>query len=218
MPHHCRRFAPIVFFDRWWSVDCVSCEQTVISSSWGCLLFVLWYAVATNSNRKTNELHLSWDLVVFDSICGEGVDDLVSAGLVHLFEIWIALYFWGWTVIHNPEYLFTMNLLTLLFNSSSMAFRMSPIVVFVAPSDFSHCLVLTHCVSPAPSLVSVGFVVCVPGVPVALVHWQLFGIGSFNSSLLVSIIDHWFCVVILPILLTSSFDFWNLLLLITPPS
>ena len=71
-----------------------------------------------------------------------------------------------------------MNLLTLSFNSSSMAFRMSPIVVFVAPSDFSHCLVLTHCDSPAPSLVSVDAVVIVPVVPVAMVPWPLFGTCS----------------------------------------
>ena len=67
----------------------------MIFSPWGCLLFVLWHAVAAVSNRKTNELPLSQDLVFCDSICGEGVDDLVSAGLVHLFEIRIALRFWG---------------------------------------------------------------------------------------------------------------------------
>ena len=74
----------------------------------------------------------------------------------------------------------------------------------------------THCVSPAPSLVSVDVVVLVPVVPVAMVPWPSFGIGSFNSSLLVYVIDRWFCGVILSILLAASFDFSNLLLLITP--
>jgi hypothetical protein len=37
-----------------------------------------------------------------------------------------------------------MNILTLLFNSSSIAFCVSPIVLFVVLSDFSHCVVLTH--------------------------------------------------------------------------
>ena len=67
----------------------------MISSSLGCLLFVLWHAVAAVPNRKTDELPLSRDLVFCDSVCGEGVEDLVSAGLVHLFEIRIALCFWG---------------------------------------------------------------------------------------------------------------------------
>ena len=70
-----------------------------------------------------------------------------------------------------------------------MAFRISQIVVFVTPSDFSHCLVFTHCVLPASGLVSVDFVVFVPIVPIAMVHWQVFSIGSFNASLLVSVID-----------------------------
>ena len=109
-----------------------------------------------------------------------------------------------------------MNILTLLLNSSSMAFRMSSIVVFVTPSDFSHCLVFTNCVLPTPSLVSVNVVVVVPGIPVAMVPCPSFGISSFNSSLLVYGIDRWFCGVILSVLLTALFDFSNLLLLVTP--
>ena len=66
-----------------------------MSSSWGCLLFVLWHDVAAVPNRKTGEVPLSRDLVFCDSIFGEGVDDFVSAGLVHLFEIQIDLRFWG---------------------------------------------------------------------------------------------------------------------------
>ena len=58
-------------------------------------MFVLWHAVAAVSNRKTDTLLLSRDLVFCDSIYGEGVDNLVSAGLVHLFEIRIAFRFWG---------------------------------------------------------------------------------------------------------------------------
>ena len=97
-----------------------------------------------------------------------------------------------------------------------MDFRISLIVQFVIPSNFPHCLVFTHCVSPAPSLVSVGVVVLVPVVPVAMVPWSLFGIGSLKSSLLVSVIDRWFCGVIFSILLTALYDFSNFLLLITP--
>ena len=78
-----------------------------------------------------------------------------------------------------------MNLLTLLLNSSSMSFRISPIVAFVIPSEFSHCLVFTHCLLPAHSLVSVDIVVLLPVVPVAMVSWPSFGIGSCNPSLLV---------------------------------
>ena len=51
---------------------------------------------------------------------------------------------------------------------------MSPIVVFVTPSDFSQCLALTNYVFPAPSLVSVDVVVIVPVVPVAMVSWPSF--------------------------------------------
>ena len=109
-----------------------------------------------------------------------------------------------------------MSLLTLSLNSSSMAFRISPIVEFFIPSDLSHCLVFTYRVLPAPSLVSVDVVVPAPVVHLAMLPWLSFGIGFFNSSLLVSAIGRWFCVVILPILLTASFDFSNLLLLITP--
>ena len=93
---------------------------------------------------------------------------------------------------------------------------MSPIVVFVTPSDFPHCLVLTHCALPVPSLVSLDVVVIVPVVPVAMVPWSLFGIGSFNSSVLVWVICRCVYGVILPISLTASFEFSNLLLLITP--
>ena len=92
---------------------------------------------------------------------------------------------------------------------------MSSIVVFVTPSDFSHCLVFTNCVSPTPSLVSVDVVVVVPVISVAMVPCPSFGISSFNSSLLVYGIDRWFCGVILSILLAASFYFSNLLLLIT---
>ena len=106
----------------------------MIFSYWGCLLFVVWHAVAAVSNRKTDTLPPSRDLVFCGSICGEGVDALVSVGLVHLFEIRIVLRFWGRRIIHNPEYLFIINLLTLTLNSSSVAFRMSQIVVFVVPS------------------------------------------------------------------------------------
>ena len=96
-----------------------------------------------------------------------------------------------------------------------MAFRISPSVAFVTPSDYFHCFVLTHCVLPAPSLVSVDVVVSVLVVPVVMVPRPSFGIGSFNSSLLVYVIDRWVCGVILFILLTASFDVSNLLLLIT---
>ena len=37
-----------------------------------------------------------------------------------------------------------MNLLTLSLNSSSMAFRISLIVLFAVPSNFPHCVVLTR--------------------------------------------------------------------------
>ena len=37
-----------------------------------------------------------------------------------------------------------MNLLTLSLNSSSMTLHMSPTIVFVVPSDFHHCVVLTN--------------------------------------------------------------------------
>ena len=97
-----------------------------------------------------------------------------------------------------------------------MAFRISPIVVFIVPSEFSHCLVPTHGVLPASSLVSVDVVVVVPVVPVAIVPWLLFGIGSFNSYLLVCVIGHWGFGMIFPISLTALFDFSTLLLLITP--
>ena len=50
-----------------------------------------------------------------------------------------------------------------------MAFRISPIVAFVIPPDVSHCLVFTHCVLPAPGLVSVDVVVPTPVIPVAMV-------------------------------------------------
>ena len=73
------------------------------------------------------------------------------------------------TVICVSERLLNMNRLTLSLNSSSIAFRISPIVAFVISSDFSHCLVFNHCVSPAPSLVSVDGVVAAPVVPVAIV-------------------------------------------------
>ena len=45
-------------------------------------------------NRTTDALPPSRDLVFCDSICCEGVDDLVSVGLVDLFEIQIAIRFW----------------------------------------------------------------------------------------------------------------------------
>ena len=65
----------------------------MISSYWVCLLFFLWHAVAAVSNRKTDTLLLSRDLVFCDSIYGEGVDGFVSAGLVRLFEIWLLFVF-----------------------------------------------------------------------------------------------------------------------------
>ena len=66
---------------------------------------------------------------------------------------------------------------------------------------------------------SCGFIVevCpwVPFVFAVIVPPPSFGIDFFNFSLLVSDIDRWFCGMILPILLKASFDFSNLLLLIT---
>ena len=67
----------------------------MVSSSWGCLLSVVWHAIAALQNRKTDALALSGDPVFSGFICGEGTDALVSVGLVHLFEIWIALCYWG---------------------------------------------------------------------------------------------------------------------------
>ena len=46
-------------------------------------------------NRKTDALTPSGDLVFCGSICGEGIDAVVSVDLVHLFEIRIALHFGG---------------------------------------------------------------------------------------------------------------------------
>ena len=89
-------------------------------------------------------------------------------------------------VIQGSDCLLRMSLLMLSLNSSSMAFRISPIVEFVIPSDLSHCLVFTRCVLPAPGLVPVDVVVPAPVVPVAMVPWLSFGIDSFDSSLLVS--------------------------------
>ena len=65
----------------------------MLFSSWGCLLSVVWHAMAVVPNRKTDTLPPNRDLVFCDSICGEGVDDTVSVGLVRLFEIRIALCF-----------------------------------------------------------------------------------------------------------------------------
>ena len=51
--------------------------------------------MAAVPNRKTDALLPSQDLVFCGFIFSEGVDDLVSVGLVHLFRIRIALRFWG---------------------------------------------------------------------------------------------------------------------------
>ena len=79
-------------------------------------------------HRNTDKFTLSRDTGFCESICFEDVDDIVSAGLVHVFEIWNALRFWGLTVICGPDCLLNMNLLALSLNSSSMAFCLSPIV------------------------------------------------------------------------------------------
>ena len=81
-------------------------------------------------------------------------------------------------VICGSECLLNINLPMLSLNSSYMAFCISPIVAFVLPSDLSHRLLFTHCVLPAPSLVSVDGVVPAPVVPVAMVSWMLLCIGS----------------------------------------
>ena len=132
-------------------------------------MFVLWHDVAAVPDTKTDDLSLSRDIDFCDSICFEGVDKLVSAGLVHLFEIRIALRFLSLTVIRGPECLLNMNLLTLSLNSTSMAFRISPVIAFVIPPDLTHCLMFTQCVSPAPRLVSCDVVIPAPVPPVAMV-------------------------------------------------
>ena len=56
----------------WWSVNCVSCEQTVLSSSWGCLLFVLWHTVTAVPNRKRI------------SVCCHNIGSLSSPSSAHI--------------------------------------------------------------------------------------------------------------------------------------
>ena len=67
----------------------------MVSSSWGCLLFVVWHAMAVVQNRKIDALPPSGDSFFSSFICGEGNDALVSVSLVYLFEILIALCFLG---------------------------------------------------------------------------------------------------------------------------
>ena len=67
----------------------------MVSSSWGCLLFVVRHGMAAVQNRKANTLPPSGDPIFSCFICGEGNDALVSVGLVYLFKIRIALCFWG---------------------------------------------------------------------------------------------------------------------------
>ena len=95
-----------------------------------------------------------------------------------------------------------------------MVSRISPIVVFIIPSEFPHSLVFAHCVSPAHSIVSVDVVVLVYFVSVVMVLWPSFGIGRFNLPLLVSNIDRWFCGLTSPILLKALLDLSYLFLLI----
>ena len=147
------------------------------------MLFPLCHAVADVPNTNTDAFTLSWDTDSCESICLGVVSDLAFSGSFHLFDIQTVLHFWGSTVIRGSESLANMNLLTLLLNSSSMAFRISLIVAFVIPSDLSHCLMFTHCVSPAPRLVSFDVVVSAPVVPVAMVSWLLFAIGFFQFLL-----------------------------------
>ena len=62
-----------------------------------------------------------------------------------------------------------MDLLTLSLNSSSMVFCMSPIVVFVVPSDFPHCVVLTHQSGFDEDAIVVYFLFLIGSTPVAFV-------------------------------------------------
>jgi len=78
--------------------------------------------------------------------------------------------------------LLSMSLLTLLLNSSSIAFRISPIVAFVIPPDLSQCLVLTHCVSPTPWLESCDVVIPAPVVPDSMVSWLSFAVLFCDPS------------------------------------
>ena len=133
-----------------------------------------------------------------------------------MFGIRIVLRFWVFTVIRCSECLVDMNLLTLSLNLSYVASRISPIVAFIIPSEFPHYLVFTHCVLPAPTLVSVDVIVLISFVSVVMVLWPLFGIGFFNLPLLVSKIDRWFCGLEPPILLKASLDLSHPFLLITP--
>ena len=97
-----------------------------------------------------------------------------------------------------------MTLLTLVLNSSSMAFRIFLIVAFIIPPDFTQCLVLTHRVLLAPSLVPVDVIFLISFVLVVMILWPLFGIGFFDLQLLVSTLDHWFCELA-PLVLLKSF-------------
>ena len=108
----------------------------------------------------------------------------------------------------DPSYVFV--------ESSSMAFRISPIVAFVIPPEFNPCLVFTHCISHAPSLVLVDVFVLISFVFVAMIIWSSLGIGLFNLQLLVSKIGRWFFKLVLLILLKALLDFGHLFLLITP--
>ena len=102
------------------------------------------------------------------SICGEL--ELVSLRVQSTSLIFgLSSIFWGLAVIRGSECLLSMSLLTLLSNSSHMAFRISSIVAFVIPPDLFHCLVFTHCVLPVPMLESCDVVVPAPVIPVAMV-------------------------------------------------
>ena len=114
----------------------------------------------------------------------------------------------GCNTIQGWGCLILMTLLTFSLKSSSMAFCISPIVVFIIQSESNPCLVFTHPISPVPRLVSIDVNVLVFCVLVAMILSSLLGIGLFNSPLLMSKIGRWFFESVLLLLLKALSEFF----------